>query len=59
MRYSIMVRYPGQNQDVELCRCDVKPNEIANFLRAKTTGRARIAVYEYVGVVDNERVKTV
>lgn len=52
-RYSIMVCQNGESE-TELCQIDNNPECIARAAAAKTIGRARIAVYTNVRVVDNQ-----
>ena len=58
-RYSVMVRYPMQDRYVELLQVDNNPEALVEKLKEKAigTGRARIAVYEHVKIVDHEAPK--
>lgn len=46
-RYSIMVRYPRREGDVELCQCDSHPGAIKEAAQKR-------GIYEHVYIRENE-----
>jgi hypothetical protein len=65
-RYSIMVRYPGQDKEVELASVDTHPEAIPDGAKAKTrtifksgidTRRTVVPFYENVRIVDHQGEK--